>query len=108
MKSFAVCLMAACLSSEAQAVKLSANTIPDQFNTVTLGDPFMETVVMEYSVSDKGHYYVPYDKAKALAFQVLTLDAGMSDGGANGTIGDFFDKFWAHYDVLSEGRIAVS
>ena len=86
----------------------ATSVIPDQFNTATLGDPFMETVLSKYSVQEKGAFYVPYDKAKTLAFQVLTLDAGMSDGDANSTIGGNFDKFWSHYDVLSEGRIPAS
>ena len=106
MKSIKFSLLMACMATQANAITLK--NIPDQFNTATLGDPFMETVVKDYSVSDKGHYYVPYDKAKDLAFQVLTLDAGMSNGDASGTIGGNFDKFWAHFDVLSEGRIAVS
>ena len=108
MKSFVVSLLLTCLATESQALKLAGDNIPDQFNTATLGDPFMETVVNKYSVSEKGLYYVPYDKAKTLAFQVLTLDAGMSDGEANGAIGDNFDKFWAHFDVLSEGKVAAS
>merc|ERR1711934_138930 len=108
MKSIKISLIMACIATQAAAVKLSANDLPDQFNTATLGDPFMETVIKEYSVTDKGHYYVPYDKAKTLAFQVLTLDAGMTNGEANGAIGDNFDKFWAHFDVLSEGKIYAS
>ena len=108
MKSFVVSLLLACLATESQAFKLEVANIPEQFNTATLGDPFMETVVKQYSVSEKGHFFVPYDKAKTLAFQVLTLDAGMSDGEANGAIGDNFDKFWAHFDVLSEGKVAAN
>ena len=91
------------------AIKIGETpSIPAQFDSATLGDPFMETVVKSFSVSEKGHFYVPEDKAKDLAFKVLTLDAGMKDAEANGVIGDHFDKFWAHYDVLSEGKIAVS
>ena len=105
-------LVASMLTQNCEAVQLTglsaASDLPDQFNTATLGDPFMETVLSKYSVQEKGTYYVPYDKAKSLAFDVLTLDAGMSDGDAKGTIGGNFDKFWSHYDVLSEGRIQAS
>ena len=79
--------------------------IPPQFDTGSLGDPFMETVIKSYSVHENDKFYVPHDKAKELAQQVLELDADMKPGQAKSRISDDFEKYWAHYDVLSEGKI---
>ena len=68
-------------------------------------DGFMEKVISQYSTLEKGIHKISKDKAKSLAFKVLTLDAGMKDGQANGVIGDNFEKIWAHYDVLAEDKI---
>merc|ERR1712046_367724 len=107
MKSIKISLIMACVATQAAAIKLEAKDIPAPFDTAALGDPFMETVIKDYSVQEKGHYYVPYDKAQKLATQVLTLDAGMTGHEAADAMGNF-DKFWAHFDVLSEGKIAAS
>ena len=107
MRSIVVALLMSYLAP-AEAARLTVASVPPQFDTAALGDPFMETVIKKYSVQENDKYYVTHDKAKELAQQVLELDAGMKPGQAAGRIGDDFEKYWAHYDVLTEGKIAAS
>ena len=99
MKNIILGLFVACLSSsQVEAIRMSTNG-PAYI------DGFMDKVIANYSTTEKGIHKISKDKAKELAFKVLTLDAGMKDGEANGVIGDSFEKIWAHYDVLAADKI---
>ena len=94
MKNIVIGLFVACLSQQAEAIKLTSAGGPPAYK-----DGFMDKVYGEYSTLEKGIHKITKAKAKELCFKALTLDAGMKDGAANGVIGDHFEKVWAHYDV---------
>ena len=92
--------MASIVPENLQAISLKIQGTPGGYQ-----DSFMEQVVNNYSTVENGIPKISKDKAKDLAFQVLTRDAGMKDAAANSVIGDGFEKTWAHFDVNSADKI---
>ena len=63
MKNIVLGLFVACLSQQAEAIKLTSASGPPAYK-----DAFMDKVIAEYSTLEKGIHKISKAKAKELAF----------------------------------------